>query len=260
MDASFIALDWLDIALALGLMGLVVVLSLWQGLTLAGQWVMATGRTILQLLVAGYWLTLIFAINQPWAVLLAIGVMVTIAAIVARNRISKKIKNLLPLLWVSLGASNAITLAYVIVVIIQPPTWYSPQYLIPLTGMVLGNGMNAATLAGERLVSRLKESPGEIETYLSLGATPQQAIASYRKAAMQAGLIPIINQMMVVGLVSLPGMLTGQVLSGIDPLTAALYQILIMIMIAFGNLVAVILVTQGIARSFFNSAAQFVNH
>ncbi|MEM6256631.1 MAG: ABC transporter permease, partial [Cyanobacteria bacterium P01_D01_bin.156] len=95
-------------------------------------------------------------------------------------------------------------------------------------------------------------------THLSLGATPDQAIASYRREAIKAGLIPTVNSMMVVGLVTLPGIITGQLLSGIDPLNAALYQMLIMFMLAFSTLVTALLVTHGIQRQFFNAAAQLV--
>nr|WP_322505937.1 ABC transporter permease [Chroococcidiopsis cubana] len=98
----------------------------------------------------------------------------------------------------------------------------------------------------------------EIETHLSLGATPQQAVAQYRKDAIRAGLIPILNQMMVIGIVTLPGIITGQILSGVSPLDAASYQILVMFMLAFTNLATAILVTQGLCRQFFNSAAQLV--
>jgi len=147
-------------------------------------------------------------------------------------------------------------LIYTNLLIIQPDTWYQPQYLIPLGGIVLGNAMNGSAIAGERLVSTITSSRLEIETHLSLGATPQQAVAGYRKDAIRAGLIPTLNQMMVVGIVTLPGIITGQLLSGIDPLNAASYQILIMFMIATTNLTTTILVTQGIYRQFFNVQAQ----
>jgi putative ABC transport system permease protein len=151
---------------------------------------------------------------------------------------------------------SALTLIYTNLLIIQPDTWYQPQYLIPLGGIVLGNAMNGCAIAGERLVSTITSSRLEIETHLSLGATPQQAVAGYRKDAIRAGLIPTLNQMMVVGIVTLPGIITGQLLSGIDPLNAASYQILIMFMIATTNLTTTILVTRGIYRQFFNAQAQ----
>jgi putative ABC transport system permease protein len=255
---TVIQLSPLDLAFALGLIAAAIALSRLSGLGLEAQFAIAAGRTILQLLAAGYLLAFVFALNTPWSVLLALGVMLTIAAIVTRNRISKKLKRLLFWVWGSLFASTAFTLSYIIVLIIQPPTWYDPQYLIPLAGMIIGNAMDTATLAGKRLVSTINSSPLEIETHLSLGATPQQAVSRYCKEAIRASLIPLLNRMMVVGMVTLPGMLTGQVLSGTEPLDAALYQILILLAIAFANLVAVLLVVQAIVRQFFNQNAQLV--
>ncbi len=256
---NLISLDLLDLVWALGMIGLAIALSLWQRLGLEWQLLFAAGRSLLQLLVVGYFLALIFALNSPWAVLGVLGIMLTIAAIVARNRIGKQITGLLPIVWGSLFASTALTLSYTIVLIIQPETWYSPQYLIPLTGMVLGNAMNGASLAGERLASLIKQNHLEIETHLCLGANSQQAIATYQKQAIRVGLIPTLNQMLVVGIVSLPGMFTGQVLAGIDPLNAASYQILILFMIAVTNLFVTVLVTEGLYRRFFNPYNQLIS-
>jgi len=256
--AGLIKLDILDLALAVGLMAITIGLSAWERLGLEWSLAIATGRTILQLLVVGYLLAFIFALDNPWAVLAVLAVMLTIAAVVARNRISKKIPQVLPLVWGAIFVSAALTLSYINLLVIQPPKWYEPQYLVPLTGIVLGNAMNGAAIAGERLVSTINASHLEIETHLSLGATPRQAVAQYRKDAIKAGLIPTLNQMMVVGIVTLPGIITGQLLSGVDPLDAASYQILIMFMLAFANLVTTLLVTQGLCRQFFNGAAQLI--
>lgn len=254
--SGLIRLDILDLALALGMMVITIGLSAWERLGLEWSLAIATGRTVLQLLVVGYILEFIFALNNPWAVLAVLLVMLTIAAIVARNRISKKYPALLPLVWGSILISTALTLCYTNLLVIQPASWYEPQYLIPLAGIVLGNAMNGAAITGERLVSTFNASKLEIETHLSLGATPEQAMAQYRKDAIKAGLIPTLNQMMVVGIVTLPGIITGQLLSGVNPLDASSYQILIMFMLAFANLVTTLLVTQGLCRQFFNQAAQ----
>lgn len=255
---GLIELDLWDLALALGMMAMAIGLSAWQRLGLEWTLALATGRTLLQLLVVGYILAFVFALNNPGAVLAILLVMLTIAAIVARNRIGKKIPRVLPLVWGSIFISTVLTLGYTTILVIQPPNWYEPQYLIPLAGIVLGNSMNGAAIAGERLASIINSSQLEIETHLSLGATPQQAVSQYRKDAIKAGLIPTINSMMVVGIVTLPGIITGQLLSGVDPLAAASYQILIMFMLAFTNIVTTILVTQGLYRQFFNSAMQLV--
>jgi putative ABC transport system permease protein len=253
---ELIQLNPADLGFALGMIGGAIALSRWQRLELEGQFLLAAGRSLLQLLVVGYVLALIFALDHPLAVLGLLGIMMTIATTVARNRISKKLKGLLPIVGSSLSISTALTLSYVLILIIQPETWYDPQYLIPLMGMILGNALNAASLAGERLSSTIEQNHLTVETHLCLGATPKQAIASFQKDAIRASLIPTLNQMMVVGLVSLPGMFTGQVLAGGDPLNAASYQILILFTIALTNLLTAILITEGVYRRFFNSSAQ----
>lgn len=248
----------LQLVWALGMMAIAISLSAWQRLGLEWNLLVATGRTISQLLVVGYILAAVFAIREPLLVLAVLGVMLVIATIAARNRISRKIPQLLPLIGGSILLSTLLTLVYTNLLIIQPQTWYEPQYVIPLAGIVLGNAMNGAALSGERLVSTLNSSQLEIETHLSLGATPQQAVSRYRQEAIKAGLIPTINTMMVVGVVTLPGIMTGQLLSGVNPIQAAAYQMLIMFMLAFATLVTTSLITWGICQKFFNQAAQLV--
>ncbi|GBF78889.1 ABC transporter permease [Aphanothece sacrum] len=255
-----IQLDTVDLGWSLGIMAIAVALSRWQRLGLETQLVSATGRSLLQLLVVGYVISAIFALNHPIPVLGIIAIMLSIAAKVTENRITGKLKGLFPLIWLSLFVSSGLTLSYTLILIIQPEIWYSPQYLIPLAGMILGNSMNSASLSGERLSSAISQNSLEVETYLCLGATPSQAIASYRKEAIRLSLIPTLNQMMVVGIVSLPGMFTGQVLAGSDPLNAASYQILILFMIAFTNIITAILVTEGVYHKCFNQQAQLIIH
>lgn len=255
---NIIELDVIDLAFALVLMGMAIALLAWQKIGLEGQMALAAIRSLIQLAIIGYIIAFVFAVDNPFLILGILGIMLMIATLVARNRISKKRSRLLPIVGGSLLASTAFTLAYILLIIIQPPVWYDPQYLIPLTGMVLGNAMNSSALAGERLFSTINSSRLEIETHLSLGATPKQAVFTYRRDAIRASLIPTLNQMMVAGLVTLPGMFTGQVLSGVDPLNAASYQILILYAIAFTNLVTSLLVTEGVYRQFFNQNEQFI--
>ena len=243
---------------ALGLIIAAIALSAWQKVGLEGSLTLAAGRTIAQLTVVGYFLGVVFAFKNPWAVLAVLAGMLVIASIVARNRISQKIPRLLPLIAGSILVSTALTLTYTNLLIVQPQPWYDPQAVIPLAGIVLGNAMNAAAIAGDRLVSTLNASQLEIETHLSLGATPQQAVAQHRRDAIKAGLIPTINSMMVVGLVTLPGIITGQLLGGANPIQAAAFQMLILFMLAFSTLLTTLLVTQGLLRQFFNPAAQLI--
>lgn len=255
---QIIQLDFFDLLWAWGIILLAVAISRWQNLGLEGQFLLASVRALFQLMFIGYLLEFIFALDNAIAIIIIILVMITIASIVTRNRISKKIAGLLQIVWGALFISASLVVSYSIILIIQPQQWYDPQYLIPLVGMILGNTLNGASLSGERLVSMIKNNRLEIETHLSLGATPKQAIFQYRQEAIKVGVIPILNSMMIVGMVSLPGMFTGQVLAGNNPLDAASYQILILFMIAFANVVTVWLITEGVYRSFFNPQQQLI--
>ncbi len=255
---DLITLDTVDLVLCLGLIGIAIALSLWRKLGLEKQLAYGAMRSLIQLIAIGYILDIVFAIDNWLVVLGILGVMITIAAIVTRNRIDQKLPGLLTTVILSLVASSAFTVGYVILLIVQPDQWYEPQYLIPLAGMLFGNAMNGASLAGDRLLNSINHNRLEIETHLSLGATGKQAIASYQREAIRTGLIPTLNNMVVIGLVSLPGMFTGQVLGGSNPRDAAFYQFLIFFAVGLVNLMTTILITEGIYRKFFNQDEQLI--
>ncbi|MFM2063151.1 MAG: hypothetical protein RLZZ507_2821 [Cyanobacteriota bacterium] len=255
---DLIKLDIVDLVLAVGLMAIAIGLSVWEKLGLELNLALATGRTILQLIVLGYVLDFIFAVDNVWAVVGILTIILTITAIVARNRISQKIPLVLPLVWVAIFVSTSLTLLYTNFLIIQPDRWYEPRYLIPLGGILIGNAMNAAAVAGERLVNSINQFPTEIETHLSLGATPQQAVSMYRKDAIKAAFVPTLNQMMLIGMVTIPSFTSGQLLAGVSALEAVSYEILIIFMVAVVNLLTTIFVTKGLCRQFFNDAMQLV--
>ena len=255
---DLISLDTTDLVLCLGLIGIAIALSLWRKLGLEKQLAYGAVRSLMQLIAIGYILDLVFAVDNWLLVLGILSVMIAIASIVTRNRIDQKLSGLLATVILSLVASSAFTLGYVILLIVQPEQWYEPQYLIPLAGMLFGNAMNGASLAGDRLLNAIKQNRLEIETHLCLGATGKQAIARYQKEAIRTGLIPTLNNMVVMGLVSLPGMFTGQVLAGTNPRDAASYQILILFAIVLVNLITAILITEGIYKKFFNQDEQLI--
>ncbi|MBW4601148.1 MAG: iron export ABC transporter permease subunit FetB [Calothrix sp. FI2-JRJ7] len=255
---EIIKLDFTDLGIAVALMAITIGLSAWEKLGIEIKLLMATGRTILQLMVLGYVLDFIFAIDNAIAVLAILAVIITIAAIITRNRISQKIPLVLPLVWGAMFISTSVSMIYTNYLIIQPQRWFEPRYVIPLALMVIAGAMNAAVIAGERLVKTIDTSHLEIETHLSLGATPTQAVAEYRKEAIRAGIIPTINQMTLVGMVTIPSFFTGQLLGGVKADEAISYQIVVLFMIAFANLVTTILVTRGLSRQFFNSNAQLI--
>jgi putative ABC transport system permease protein len=258
MPEEIIKLDFIDLAAAVALMAITIGLSAWERLGIEFNLLIATGRTILQLMVLGYILEFIFALNSPIAVFAILIIILTISAIALRNRIAPKLPLLLPLVWGAMLVSTLLTLGYINLLILQPEPWFAPRYLIPLGGIILASSMNVAAIAGERLVKTIDSSHLEIETHLSLGATPQQATAKYRQEAIKAAMSPTINQMMLVGMVTLPGVFSGELLGGVKPGEAASYQIIILCAIAFANLLTTILLTRGLSRQFFNNAAQLI--
>ena len=143
-------------------------------------------------------------------------------------------------------------------VIVQVKPSYTPQYFIPLGGMIIGNAMNAATIALDRLFSDLRKGRAEIELAFCLGATYQEATQPILRDVIKAGMIPSINALMTVGLVSLPGMMTGQILAGSDPLTAIKYQIIVMLMIVASTAIGSVLIVHVVRRRCFTRAHQMV--
>jgi putative ABC transport system permease protein len=111
--------------------------------------------------------------------------------------------------------------------VVRPTPWYDPQYVIPFAGMILGNAMNGASLAGERFQDELRSRRAEVETRLALGLSGNESVHPLLARALRASMIPTFNQFAVAGVVQLPGMMTGQILSGVEPIVAVEYQILI---------------------------------
>jgi putative ABC transport system permease protein len=184
-----------------------------------------------QLLVVGYVLHLIFALETPLPVLLILIVMVGFAV----QTIGARVKTKMPHFYRVVGTAilfgcGGMTFFFCSLVIGLEP-WYDPRYLIPLAGMIIGNSMTGASLAVERLASEFRERRDEIETGLCLGGSIQSVSETAVSSAFRAALIPSVNAMAAMGLVFLPGMMTGQILSGTEPLIAVKYQIAIMCVI-----------------------------
>ena len=137
-------------------------------------------------------------------------------------------------LTASLSPSFTVTLLALTVIIGGSP-WYAPQYAIPLLGMLLGNTMTGIAVALDNLTRQTLDKHAQIEARLALGHSTEQAIGDIRRDALRAGLIPIVNSMTTAGIVSLPGMMTGQILAGSPPMEAAKYQLLILFLIAAGT-------------------------
>ncbi len=191
-----------------------------------------TIRTFVQLTLVGYALTYIFDFNNLWLIIIIVTLMCYIASKTAAKRTPNVHDYPSLLSFIALLASTYLIGLIVTVLIISPDPWYSARIVIPIFGMILGNSMNGIAISLDRLYNEARSRSAEIETMLTFGATPWEAIRTNVREAVRAGMTPTINSLMVVGLVSLPGMMTGQILSGANPQEAVRYQIVVMLMIA----------------------------
>jgi putative ABC transport system permease protein len=249
-------LDVQDLAWALGLIGISIGLLQWQRVGLGKQIALAAARSILQLLVMGLGLQLVWQFDNPLVTIGSIGAIAIATTIATTNRIGDRMKNLLPIVGGAIFTGLIGAVGYTILVVIKPTNWHQPQYLLSCAGICLGYLLNNTAVAGERTIGEIDRHQAEIETRLSLGATPAQAVAAYRQTAIKSALVPTIDTLMVAGLVTIPGFLTGELLANVQPVNAAGYQIVILFAVMASNTIAVLLVTSGIANRYFNQYAQ----
>jgi putative ABC transport system permease protein len=194
----------------------IVVAVLFRWTSAAGTAVYAVARMLIQLLLIGYVLVFIFETDNARIIVLVLSVMLVAASLIAIRPIRSKGPKTLRNAFVAILTGGVLTLALITQIVIDIEPWFLPRYMVPLAGMVFASSMNAVSLAAERLETELARS---VE------------FAEARAIALNTALIPLINSLFAVGLVSLPGMMTGQILSGVSPLVAVKYQIVVMCMI-----------------------------
>jgi putative ABC transport system permease protein len=226
-----------DMLISLSLVLAALAVSLRHGLALERTILWGVFRTTVQLAAVGYLVHAIFAINHPLPVIGLLVIMLLVAAWTAVSRQPLRRLPLYPLTLISLAFGAGVVIFLVVVVIVGARPWYDPRYMIPLGGMILGNAMNSVALGLERLERELRQGRRRVE-------------------AVRAALTPILNSMMVVGLVQLPGLMTGQILAGVDPLTAVRYQVLVMFMLLAGNALSTGVAVRYTRNRYFTAAWQ----
>jgi len=213
------------------------------GLAIEKPLLIAAVRTAVQLFLVGFVIKALFALASPLWTGLMVTVMVLAAGYEVHARQTRRFTGAwaygLGTLSVTAGAGLVALLA--LVVVVQPEPWYHPRYAIPLLGMILGNAMTAVSLALDSLATAATRERTAIEARLVLGADRATAMRGVVHQALRTGLMPIINAMSAAGMIALPGMMTGQILAGADPVEAVKYQILIMFLIAGGTGIGVFL-------------------
>ncbi len=176
-------------------------------------------RMLLQLMLIGYALNFIFNSGSSLIILLVLCLMLLAASWISMSTIHMARSSLVTASLVAISIGGIFTLIVTTQGVLHLDPWYQPQIMIPIAGMIFSNAMNTISLAAERFYSEWKH---------------QADYQHCRNIAFQAAMIPVFNALLAVGLVSLPGMMTGQILSGVEPLVAARYQIMVMLMV-FGS-------------------------
>lgn len=252
---EIINLGLFDLALAFTLILLLGIFTYHLKLGNTKQLFVAALRNLLQLLLLGYVLNYVFQSESIWLIFSISVLMLVVAGWEINLRQKYQLKRRLGFaIGVAALFISSFTLTWVALqFIVQPDPWYHPQYAIPLLGMLLGNTMNGISLSMDKLNQLIYQQRFLIEQRLMLGQESHEVIQQIRNDAIRTGMIPIINSMAIAGIVSLPGMMTGQILSGTPPAEAVKYQILIFYMISAGSGFGIMFAVWQISKNMFDS-------
>lgn len=248
----------------LAMSGVYVVVTLllvrWLGIPREREIVSATLRMTVQLFIAGYLLTWVFDHPNFLTVLAILLVMLAFAVINSIRRINEHVPvPLQKVMAVSLVVGAVSSLGFFLLAIVQSGSWEDPRYVIPIAGMIVGNSMTGVALGASRMIQGMKDQRPTIEAALMLGATPRASTRRVVQQAFDAAILPTVNTMVGIGIVSLPGMMTGQILAGQDPQVAIRYQIAIMVGIMAAVAVSVVILVEWGYRTFFTHADQLLD-
>ncbi|KXG44259.1 ABC transporter permease [Tepidibacillus decaturensis] len=231
-----------------------IILSIWQRIGLEKDIIIGTVRAAIQLIAVGYVLHTIFRLQSWILILLMLTMMITVATLNARKK-GRGLPKIGRRIAIAITSTEILTMGLLVGLKIIGST---PQYIIPISGMIIGNGMVVSGLFLNRLHSELETRREEIKVYLALGATSKQAISHVMQNTVKASMLPTIDGMKTVGLVQLPGMMTGMIVAGANPIEAVRYQILIMYSFTSSAAITAILLGLLTHGLLFNKAHQFI--
>lgn len=237
------------LVVAAGMVSLVLQLGLERRLGVAAL------RTVIQLGLLGLVLERVFSLRNPLLVVGLLLIMTAFAAREAASRSSRRYRGILLDAWLTMAVSCFAVGGIVTHLVVGVAPWYEPQYVIPLLGMILGNSLTGISLCLDRFLDHLDVRSAEVELRIAFGATRREALLGPFRDGIGTGMIPIINSMTAAGIVSLPGMMTGQILAGSPPMQAVAYQIVVMFMLAAAVALGAILVVLLAGRHFMGTDA-----
>lgn len=243
--SGYVELSYVQVGLAALLIVGNGAISIALRLQMERSLILASLRTVVQLLLVGLVLEWVFQLDR-WYVVLGIGCLMTlIAGLTAASRNQRRYPGIWLNTVISVWASAWIVTSFALFAVLQGiDRWYQPQYAIPLLGMVLGNTLNGISVGLNSFTEALVTRREQVESLLALGATRWEAALAPMRHGIRTGMIPIVNSMMVVGVVSLPGMMTGQIIAGMPPIQAVKYQAVIIILIASATALGTVCVAQ----------------
>jgi len=249
---SIMDLSILQLSIAYIFVIIMLIIFKYRGIRREKQILIASTRMTLQLTIMGYILMFVFRNPSWWLTSLMIIAMISFAIYNSIKRVKIKMsRELRTIIAFSLACGALLTATFFILVVLNVRPWFNPQYFIPISGMIVGNSMTGIALGANKLCSDFEEKRIEIENSLMLGASPLAATKEIVNNAFDNAILPTMNNMLTMGIVSLPGMMTGQILSGTFPLTAIKYQIGILLAILGSTAISTVLfVTLGY-RTFF---------
>ena len=250
-----IALDPADLAVAASLIVFDALLSIFLRLQLHRQVLWAAARMVVQLIAVGYLLRLVFAVQHPAATLALVLAMSAIAAREIAARPERKFRRSAGLALSAGGVaiSTVVTVGLALATAIRPHPWYDARYAVTLVGIILGSVLNSGSLSLDSLLGAVTRERTSIEAQLALGASFHQATAPLLRQAIRRGMLPMINQMSAAGVITLPGIMTGQILAGLDPLEAVKYQIRLMFLLAGASGLSAALIAYAALRRLTDS-------
>ncbi len=254
---GIIDLTVVQVALAYIFVLIVLIIVRARGIKREKEIIVSSVRMTLQLILVGYLLVYIFDNPNPFVTMGIIALMEVFAIYTVfkkfKNQLSKALKQVIA---ASMLMGTLSCLVYFLLVVVRISPWYDPQYFIPIAGMIVGNAMTGISLGVKSLVEGMTIQRAAVEEALILGATPRDASKDIINSSFDSAILPTINSMVGMGIVFLPGMMTGQILSGTVPTTAIAYQIAIMLGILGAVSLTVFMMLQRGYKTFFNTESQ----
>lgn len=241
-----------EVLYSLILVGISLGVVRWWRIPLEKEIALGSIRSFVQLVAVGYAIEFIFGMESPWLVMLALMIMLLVGSFTASSRV-RKVDGALLLTFIAMSAGSLFTLA---VMLVTDIITLEARYVIPLAGMLIGNSMNATALTIERLASDIGNNKLRIETALALGKPWRAATMQFQRDAVHAGMISMLNAMKTVGIVALPGAMTGMILAGASPLDAVLLQVIVMYMLISAVTVSSVVAVELTVRGYFTAAHQ----